>query len=1230
LSRKTHKIATTPELDALLGAVRAYAGRMRELRGTDDLSDYIAAGGGADEETLTEPILREILEQVLGFPKDGYFEQLSKSGRKPDFTPVDIIAHSFVLDAKGTNENLDAHYEQIRDYVEERSLTYGILFNLREMRVYRAGDNQHLDEVSFSVEALWEYAEGKRLYVEDIDRLAKFADAFRHKEMSTAQRIEFIRDQKAWAERIAQGDPVRVDVEFLVDRLHKLARTLTDDAAGQVSKLEDFVRFSPGREEKVIGELRTLAIDLAPKTDPATLPSVIGEWATAPGSTIIGRAWRQFFARAAYLAIVRILLYRMWEDVEFVDGALYDGGFSSVYDHMNEDLQRVLKEAFRQGEERYRWLFGSGNNYDWYRPSNDVLVDVLYSLAAVPLGTLDADVLGNLYEAYVDEVDRDRLGQFFTPRSVVRFMMDRVGYSGADAIFDIQGDRRTPKRVFDFSTGSGGFLVEAARRIIDDSGIDLDRDADRTEALQALVRGLTGGEISPFPYYLTEVNLLIQVSRVLGRMALDKQEPPPFTLGVLHMDSLATRKAGTQSFEQIEGELRGDRGILVSNDSYDLVPFDEEKRAHFREVVENETFDYVVGNPPYVAEANNKVLFDRLRALDAWDGTYKGKTDYLYYFLILAAEKLKPGGRLSVIVPAGWCNAGSADFLRRQLGDTLTIEEMYLFGSKRMFEREDGDIKRGSSPLIETLILVARKGAPPKRHRVRIAVLENELELARHMYPSTERTEIDREDLLTYMRRRITGTSPRYGRRDGVLSHDRAQSDFRPEQPWPIKHNREDVGPRVVEHLDRLLKDRSSHVETLETSWTVTRGVETGADAFTERITKRLSPAERASLEAAGCRIGDPIMELPRGTEIEEPWKSHPEFLGRTPEATGILYGAIDDNWTNLVVIDRDTPVPAAIENELTRWKPLLASRAAFARDPSRRWFETAWPRDPIALAAPKVIALYRTDRGRFSLDEDGSWRPSNKVTFVAGKQPEAPVAYLCGVLNSELLDIWYGVRGKIPRDIWRNYEPAPMRPMPYRRPDDDSRADEVADLVRQVAANRRKLLPWRDVVVDLGRTIKNPWRTGPVVVDARAMVARTDEHDLVSLRIHPDVTFEVPNAKAKASRSEPGRIDLVRARKVLGKVEGPSVVLDFIEEIVADDGIEHPEQILVPRDITVFRDACTDAEQTVTKLLVEGRDLVERVERLVCALYEVPDELIELVIAHSDARAATAGRDSE
>jgi type I restriction-modification system DNA methylase subunit len=174
----------------------------------------------------------------------------------------------------------------------------------------------------------------------------------------------------------------------------------------------------------------------------------------------------------------------------------------------------VLDEAFSLGRERYRWLFGEDNNYDWYRPRDEALAEVLYALVPFPLSRLGADVLGGLYESYVDDIDRDRLGQFYTPRAVVRFMLDRAGFSGAEKVFEIAGDERRHRSLFDFATGSGGFLVEAARRIIDEAGLNLDDVRDLQDGLRAIVLGFHGCEISPFPYYLAEVNLLLQVSRL--------------------------------------------------------------------------------------------------------------------------------------------------------------------------------------------------------------------------------------------------------------------------------------------------------------------------------------------------------------------------------------------------------------------------------------------------------------------------------------------------------------------------------------------------------------------------------------------------------------------------------------------------------------------------------------------------------------------------------------------
>lgn len=275
-------------------------------------------------------------------------------------------------------------------------------------------------------------------------------------------------------------------------------------------------------------------------------------------------------------------------------------------------------------------------------------------------------------------------------------------------------------------------------------------------------------------------------------------------------------------------------------------------------------------------------------------------------------------------------------------------------------------------------------------------------------------------------------------------------------------------------------------------------------------------------------------------------------------------------------------------------------------------------------MAAPKVIALYRTDRGRFALDETGEWQPSIKSTIVVGREPNAPVAYLCGLLNSELLDLWYAVRGKTPWHVRRNYEPLRMNEMPYRPPDGDPRADEVADLVRAIGANRRALLPHRAVIRDLGRIVKDPWKTGPVVVDRPALVGTLPAKETVSVRLDPLLTVEGAPA-GKPVRFEPAALAFRRGGKESGRVTGEGRRLDLLEQIIGTRQIDDATKLLLPKDMDAFEQAAASATETAQSLLGDGSEMVEKVERLVCALYSVSDELADEVVAHARHRAGSA-----
>jgi hypothetical protein len=327
-------------------------------------------------------------------------------------------------------------------------------------------------------------------------------------------------------------------------------------------------------------------------------------------------------------------------------------------------------------------------------------------------------------------------------------------------------------------------------------------------------------------------------------------------------------------------------------------------------------------------------------------------------------------------------------------------------------------------------------------------------------------------------------------------------------------------------------------------------------------------------------------------------------------------------------------------------------------------------------LRRPKVIALYRTDRGRFAVDEDGSWQPSIKTTLVIPGEEGPSVAYLGGLLNSELLDLWYSIRGKTPRDVWRNYEPKRMKEMPYRHVDltvkvdgqrlkalkaalkkgraenasgvavgiaadlraggeagravDAPEAVEAAkaleQVVRAIADNRRALLPYRDRFPSLTRVVKDPWSAEEVDPTVDAFVSALPKKQRASVRVDPELSHsvETDGVLGRYSFEEDSLVFRFR-REVAARVDGPLEKLMVLAELIGDERRLMPPDLLameVPRSVDALHGAVDAAGAEVKELLAEGRALVEAAERLVCALYAVPAELEDEVVSHALARA--------
>lgn len=121
-----------------------------------------------------------------------------------------------------------------------------------------------------------------------------------------------------------------------------------------------------------------------------------------------------------------------------------------------------------------------------------LLRDVINKVNGIHFTSSDEiHTLGNFYESMLKEM-RDAAGdsgEFYTPRAVVRFMVDVI-------------DPKIGETVLDPACGTGGFLVEAYSH--------MEKQCKTVQQRRQLQQGtIFGNEAKPLPYLLAQMNLLL-------------------------------------------------------------------------------------------------------------------------------------------------------------------------------------------------------------------------------------------------------------------------------------------------------------------------------------------------------------------------------------------------------------------------------------------------------------------------------------------------------------------------------------------------------------------------------------------------------------------------------------------------------------------------------------------------------------------------------------------------
>ena len=108
----------------------------------------------------------------------------------------------------------------------------------------------------------------------------------------------------------------------------------------------------------------------------------------------------------------------------------------------------------------------------------------------------------------------------------------------------------------------------------------------------------------------------------------------------------------------------------------------------FVSVKNDQTYDLIIGNPPYIRWKNlEDDLKQELSTNPIWNKYFNSLCDYLYIFILKSIELLNENGQLIFICPEYWMNTTHSISLRNYMVQNGYFEEIYHFNETPIFDK---------------------------------------------------------------------------------------------------------------------------------------------------------------------------------------------------------------------------------------------------------------------------------------------------------------------------------------------------------------------------------------------------------------------------------------------------------------------------------------------------------------------------------------------------------------
>jgi type I restriction-modification system DNA methylase subunit len=254
------------------------------------------------------------------------------------------------------------------------------------------------------------------------------------------------------------------------------------------------------------------------------------------------------------------------------------------------------------------------------------LNDFIEELGTYDLSKIRSDVIGRVYEELIPDVERHRLGQYYTPPPIIELITEMCIKSPND-------------KVLDPACGSGGFLVKAYHKLKDLKKKE-NPFADDDKLHKELLNQLYGIDINPFPAQLSSINLAVRNLKVTSR-----------NINLVVSDFFKVKPS--------TGIIPKEFDVVVTNP-----PYTRQEEMEYKDQIREEALTYSDGS---------KI------PLDARAGIYA-------YFFTQSARFMKNHGMMGQITSDTWLDVGFGEDIKRFFLEHFKIHAIIWYDI-RAFEK---------------------------------------------------------------------------------------------------------------------------------------------------------------------------------------------------------------------------------------------------------------------------------------------------------------------------------------------------------------------------------------------------------------------------------------------------------------------------------------------------------------------------------------------------------------